>query len=313
MWEQDAPRGISPEPLGNIRRFPGSDFPGIAIAASTASKASQRSFKWLARVELGLLILISALLMLQSWSSVTSRVPLRSLQFAVAVALAAAILVKFAGWMMRSDLDWITNRAIAETAKSESWRYMMHVSPYDGDEAAAQAAFQNELRSLITQNQGFSREMHRLSADQRQITGLMRTIRELDFAERRDIYETARVLHQLDWYSANSRKNHSRARTWLILSFAILFLALVLAMLPMIKDDLPIIKFVVTLAIAATALNHWSQYQEMEARYGNAAGQASLLRESLALVEDQHALAGVVREIEAVFGAEHAAWQSRQR
>ncbi len=47
-----------------------------------------------------------------------------------AVSFIAALVVKFIGRSSGFDSDWYNGRALAETVKGLSWRYMMRVSPY---------------------------------------------------------------------------------------------------------------------------------------------------------------------------------------
>jgi len=304
---------VTPAALaGMVKGFSRSDYPALASATSEAASASQRVFRWLSAVELGLLLLTSALLALQSTSYVEEHGYLSTIRIAVVVVLAAAIVVKSAAWVKRTDINWLEGRAVAEAAKSESWRYMMRVPPFDGDESAARTALQQQFHGLLYRYPATLREMHRLPPDQRQITERMRTIRAFDVIERRDMYDVARVQDQISWYHQKSRQNHRRARLWFLLSFALQLTALLLALAPIIDKDLPIIQFAVTVTVATTALNRWTQHENISKAYGIAAEQMSLLRESLDLVESQEALTEVVRDVEAVLNREQGAWLSRR-
>jgi len=126
------------------------EYPALYIAASEASKRGQRLHKLIALAELSLTVAglaIAAVIGLAVLLEVLPGEPTfppgipappfmpPGTESFVALALAgtflAAFVLRFVGHSASYDDDWFTGRAVAESAKSDAWRYMMRVPPYD--------------------------------------------------------------------------------------------------------------------------------------------------------------------------------------
>src|SRR3712207_2381101 len=65
-----------------------------------------------------------------------------------AIVLLGSIVAKFVGQQRRYDKEWFDGRAVAESAKTLTWRYMMRLEPFQEDDATSDREFIEELAEL---------------------------------------------------------------------------------------------------------------------------------------------------------------------
>jgi hypothetical protein len=299
---------------GSQRGFGRSDLAALYSASSEAAVANRKAFVRLGRLELGLLISTSALVALEGMAWISQHDLVQAIRIAVALVLAVALVVKFVQRLRRYDQAWYDARSAAEGSKSLSWQYMMQTPPFDGPEPEARNALRLALDRLIRLHPTMQRELHRLPADQRQVTQAMRDARSLDFAERKQLYDRHRIDDQLSWYRRNSRSNRKSGETWFIASLVAQLVALFVAITRAgIDRELPIIQLTIAVTIAVTALGRSFRFDDLSREFGVAAEELASLKEALDVAQDEKAFQEVVAEVETVIAKENGVWNSSMR
>jgi hypothetical protein len=112
----------------NISGFRQEDYPALYRAADAASRRARIAHTRLVGAELMLLVGAAVIgagqsLLLGAASGWQRALP--------AVLLVAALITKLANRLQRFDEHWFDGRAVAETVKSATWRYVMSVRPYE--------------------------------------------------------------------------------------------------------------------------------------------------------------------------------------
>lgn len=288
------------------------DYPALREAAAAASRSNQKLHMRAARVELGLLLLTSALIALEGWSWIHDRPFSGIIRIAIAIALVSALLLKAAIRERRFDVRWVEARSVAEAVKSQSWQYMMLVPPYDGSDAASHTALRQQFASLMRLHPLVDEELHRLPVERGQATEGMRAVRNRSLDERRSLYAAKRVRDQIDWYRRNALENKKQSTRWYIIGLAVQLLAVALAVLMVGVGGLPILQLTVAISIAVTALNRSGQFEDRSKDYGITAQELTLFVEAVELTENQEQFASTVRDIETIIGKEHSAWLARR-
>ncbi|HET9659109.1 MAG TPA: DUF4231 domain-containing protein [Thermomicrobiales bacterium] len=307
---------VAPQPLRedskDVRDFARADYPALYDAAAAASRANQKLHTRSARVELGLLLLTSALIALEGWNWIHDRNYGTAIRIAIAITLATALLLKAAIRNRRFDARWFEARGLAEAVKSQSWQYMMLLPPYDGGDAVSHAELRQQFNDLMRLYPSVDEELHRLPTERGQATEGMRAVRALGLADRRSLYARYRVRDQIDWYRRNALKSKKQSTRWFILGFVVQLVAVVLAILMVGVGGLPILQLTVAISIAVTALNRSGLSEDRSKEYGVAAQELSMLLEAVELTESQEQFASAVRDLETVIGKEHSAWFARR-
>ena len=183
----------------------------------------------------------------------------------MALLFLLALLIKFLNRSSSYDDDWFNGRAIAETVKTLSWRYMMRVPPLDGPDADDQ--FSAELATLVDASAGLRQAVDSLPSRPQQISEAMRTVRERELDGRRDFYVHRRLLEQARWYRRRSAEHHRRATRWFWTAIVCQVLAVVFALMAVgavvagqtADFEAPFVRAMSLLASFAIAVTAWTQ------------------------------------------------------
>lgn len=162
-----------------------SDFPGLYRAADEMSGEAQKHF--LGALLTNLVLLVAAAVMsvinYPHWGAAALQAAL------LAGALASAVYLA----MQRPERLWYSARAVAESIKTLTWRYVSRAEPFHEDDDTAKKHILDKLAQVIRQNPGVSDKLiSHISAHQ--ITDRMKSLRADDFETRRTTY----VEHQIN-------------------------------------------------------------------------------------------------------------------
>jgi hypothetical protein len=284
-------------------------FPALFQAADAASLSAQKTYLGLFKGTL-LLLLVGALLgsfSAAGWQQ-TSRV-------ASAVLFGVSIVLNATMKMLAPEKTWFGARAIAESVKSSSWRYMAGGEPY-GHELAPKAAdesFLDELRSIMAQKTSLAWDHFNMTPTP-QITGEMRTRRQLPTAERLQFYLTERIKDQREWYASKAVRSQASYLRWFWLTMAGQVAALTSAILMTRVVDSPA-NLTGALSAVSAAFMAWLQvkkYQELAQSYALAAHELGIIEAQATHLGDEHEVAAFVANAENAISREHTMWIARR-
>lgn len=283
------------------------DYPPLCYAAETASRTGQTWYVRLIRANVGLIIL-GALI-----GSLSTLGPAKWQEAAAvisAVAIATGILMRWVNRARRPDRSWFDGRAIAESIKTNSWRYMMHIEPFAGTDQDADARFIGDVRDIL--KEGTDLTLVGAQATASQITEFMRLVRSELFPSRRSTYVEFRVKDQIRWYSARAAFHQRRARFYFAAGLGAEFFALAWLILRIaLSSNLNIIGVFTSVAVAATALSELHAHDGLGQSYAFAAHELAAI---LALVEssDETKFADYVKDTEGAISREHTMWIAKR-
>jgi hypothetical protein len=217
--------------------------------------------------------------------------------------------------VQKPEDTWYNGRAVAESVKTRTWRWVMKAEPYDDNVSDEQSRkeFLLDLKSILDQNRSLSGylQSHRTSGEAISIE--MSNIRKLPFEKRLDIYKKERVKNQADWYAKKSLFNKRRAKQWFIVS-VILHAVAVALLLWRITDptlSLPI----EVIATGASAVLTWLQskkHNELNSSYSLAAHEIVIIKSEAESVDSEVMLSNFVVNSESAFSREHTQWSARK-
>jgi hypothetical protein len=208
---------------------------------------------------------------------------------------------------------WYGTRALAESIKTVSWRFMMRAEPYNIEDSEARRHFLVTLRKLFESNKQLSSLSLPVPRTD-EITSHMMSIRALPLEERRSYYVTARVDDQRDWYVRKSAFNRKHAHAWLGAIIAVYLILIGFSVARPAYPDTSYWPTDVLLTIAGSLLA-WTQtkrYQELTASYALTAHDISLLKAELPTDSSEEKFSSFVGDAENAFSREHTQWQARR-
>ncbi len=289
------------------------DYPALFSASDKASLGAQAAHLRIIRVQLLLLVL----------AAVTGRIAgavenpyYRLLSVVTAVFLAIALVLMWILRTKRYEKVWFDCRAVAESVKTTTWRYMMLAPPYDSgkDDADVDAKFLRDLGEIRGARPGVDAHLAGLASGATQISDSMRKTRVLPLDERKDVYLSGRLLDQKNWYEGKARTNRSSASAWFWTVAALQMVGLILAIFqtgprPWLINPVPLL---MTLAAALVAWTQVKRHDELTQSYAMAAQELSALESLAQHVSDLKSFQEFVTQVEETISREHTMWVARR-
>jgi hypothetical protein len=287
------------------------DYPILFRAGdATAIRAQKRHFL-LVRTRIALLLVTAGIASfswnqfpdVRIWAAISS-----------AVFLVASIALSAVMEMRKFDRLWFSSRAIAESAKMESWKFMMNVEPYEGDDVAAEKAFLERLDELLRSQPSVLPEMVALLKEGAQITEQMKKMRTASLDDRLAYYVQNRIRDQRRWYAIKAAKNHSDESRWSIISWILQIGAAAIAIVVVGVSD-PIIKPVGVLTTAGAGVLSWinaRNVRELSQSYSLIAQQLTNLEALATQVSTEGKLGEIALDVERTISREHTIWLKRR-
>lgn len=278
-------------------------FPGLYQSADKASLDSQNEYYLCLSFYLGLLVIAAA---------VSFFVPINT----YGALLSALLFLVTLGILIylktnKPDDIWYNGRAVAESVKTLSWKWMMRAEPFD-EEDSSDSDFIADLKKVLKQNQSLSSVLNSTEGAKEPITEVMRSVRSQSFDDRKALYKNQRIDDQADWYTKKAIFNRKRASSWFWLS-VLLHSAAIIILVYRVYDSsvsLP----VEVIATAASAVLTWIQakkYNELSSSYSLAAHEIGFIKsEWQSVTEDD--FSDFVINTENAFSREHTQWIARK-
>lgn len=287
------------------------DYPPLYVASDQSAVRLEHNYFRSLETELILFLGASLVSILTAFSGIRFHRPL---------AIIAAILVSAAFvvlWRMRKlgvEQKWFQYRAVTESVKTATWRYMMQAPPFDsaGDKEDIDQEFMTTVRAI---------QLDRLPAEAQpnevqgwQITEFMSTVRNLSLEQKRDCYLHDRLDDQERWYKGKSAANRQSSNRWSSMVLATQGLAIALAVLRVGYPQMPlsIVSFLMTGASSMLAWTQARRHQDLAEPYAVAAQELKELRALSGSVKDWESLHRFVSDVEETISREHTKWRARR-
>ncbi|SFV28866.1 DUF4231 domain-containing protein [Hyphomicrobium facile] len=282
------------------------DYPALFLDADAASNLYQSKFLRLIRGEY-MVLFLAAVFSMNFFTDVIYGVLYAGVFFVGLLVLVSRAQTKPEQW-------WYRCRALAESVKTLTWRYMMRATPFEGDEATAKLKLRDELHKMFRENKDVAKQITNDWSGNNQITEAMVEVRGLKRVDRMTYYLKHRVDEQRGWYNRKSKTNRDCAKLW----FWISGIAYVLAgSMVLSRIAYPDWKFwpIEPLIVVATSIVGWMQikkFNELAAAYTVAAHEIGLIRPMADAVTNEASFSEFVNDAEKAFSREHTLWIARQ-
>jgi hypothetical protein len=227
--------------------------------------------------------------------------------------LLGSIVAKFVAKQRGDDKGWFDGRAVAESVKTLTWRYMMRLKPFDDDTTCDQT-FVGELDAIRKARSGLQLRVGALGEDAEQITPRMREARQLPVEQRRDLYVKERLEDQAKWYAGKAEVNRRRTNRlfWAALAAQVLALALAVWQVAFPSAGLSLVGPLLALAAAFTAWTQLGRNDELSKSYALANQELLSIKAVLDTVGTEQELAQLVRDGEGAISREHTMWVAKR-
>ncbi len=288
-----------------------SEFPSLYLTASDVSRRGQRSYKNLIFANLALVVLAAVLSSLSGW--ISERFD-EAFTIAIVIALLGAMATKFLNQQIHGDRDWFDGRAVAESVKTNAWRYMMRVPPFQ-DDATSDRTFVTRLTSILTEYKSLNQNLSALPVEMRQITGQMRHLRRLDWQDRRAVYMHERLDSEAQWYRGKVADARRASDRWMWASFGAEFSGVVFALSTFVLPVSVMINLIGVVSSLAAAFQAWTQvgrHTELSHSYALACQELVAIGNLMEEASTEDAFIAAVENSEEAISREHTMWVAKR-
>lgn len=304
----------SPRPAAKfaVKDWDPSKFPSLYRCADDASKSAQRCYLRWVRINLGLLIL-GAFVGSISGSDVAHK---RVIQSVAATCFFLSVCTTVLLASRRWEKIWYSGRAVAESVKSLTWKFMAGADPFSVELVGADAVrqFTDTLAELMRENRHLAATFCGQHATAEYVTPLMTEMRGAAVGVVRDVYLSQRVNDQQVWYAESSAANQRYRNIWFAMLVLFQGAALATAIFLIVNPTFPWRASAVftTLASATIAWGQLKRFQELAQAYGLAALELGFIAVRAPHVRTRADLARFVNDAETAISREHAMWVARR-
>lgn len=284
------------------------EYPALFKVADAASNRTQKYHLWTVIGYLSCLIVGSIFAFYGIDNSNLATVA--AFIFVISLFLTLFILNK------NFENTWYNCRALTESIKTSTWKYMMRAEPYTNsdDVRIVNSEFRNLLKSLLKQNSNLSHEFVNKDSEGDQITVEMRQVRSLSLDERKKFYIEHRIDDQRRWYTKKSVTNKKHRKLWFGLLISLNALALIFVLL---RIDSPSFQYwpVEILIVLSGACLTWIQvkkFQELSSAYSLTAQEIGTIRGEIERVDGEEDFSSFVNDSENAFSREHTQWIAKR-
>jgi len=282
-----------------------SDYPALYQSASALSQRAQSSFYRAFLFYMGLLVIASAISVINSSSP--------EVAILQAMVLLGALGCALFLYLSRPDRNWYAGRAVTESIKTITWRFISKSEPFNHSDKVDRHDFGLKLKAIVDQNKGVA-GLLTTHLDKLQITPEMERLRQASLIERQDYYRTHRIDDQRRWYADKAGANRRLVDRFFWVLFVIIGMAIFFAVAKVSFPTTSIwpTDFFVTVAAALLSWIQAKRFQELSASYALAAHEISLIRQQADNQMNDDEFSQFVGDAESAFSREHTQWIARR-
>lgn len=283
------------------------DYPALYNAANQASIDSQKHYlsaiKWII-----ILTILAAILSVYAEES-------KELGITAALLFLAVLFLTILQGHKRYDKLWYNGRAVAESVKTRTWRFIMRAEPYQ-DATKIQDVkrdFCQDLNDILSSNLELGDLLTHPSMTEDTISESMVKIRNYDITDRLNYYISNRINEQRAWYYSKASENKRLAMNWF---YGLIGTQAVIIILLFIEIGYDIYYLPTTaIIVVGNSILSWMQlkrYQDLATSYALTAHEIGILKEQSVEVHSESTLSDFVKDSENAFSREHTQWVARK-
>ena len=288
-----------------------SNYPTLYRCADAASVRAQSTYLLLNKFYLGSLVLGSVTSM---FTAVGSQAVNTCLYTGLAVVLVVGLLTLWAMRARQDDKIWFDGRAVAESVKTTTWRFMMRVQPFHED-SNAETLFLDNLKEIREARPHLAKHLAAaMDAGGSAITGFMKQKRCSSLEDRRDFYASVRIRDQKTWYASKAKSNVDIGAKWFWTIAVLQVVIVTLAIAQAASGGLGInpIPIVTTCAAAIAAWSQMNRNDELAQSYAVAAQELEEIETIASNLPSEDAFSQLVEQAENSISREHTMWCARR-
>jgi hypothetical protein len=281
------------------------DYPALYLSSDALSLSSQKLF--FAALFGHLFLLTVAAIISVINSSCAEMAILQSVVLLGALGSSIFLFVK------KPERLWYSGRAVAESIKTVTWRFVTRAEPFNVAEGPARTHFRETLKLIVNQNHEVAKSVNK-NLDGALVSQVMLDLHRADLKTRRSAYLSFRIGEQHQWYARKAEFNRKRASGFFIALILVNIAGVIFAVAKIKYTNAPYWPTDAFLTIAAGILT-WTQakkFSEQAASYALTASEITLIKDQFESAETEDEFSKFVGDAENAFSREHTQWAARK-
>jgi len=290
-----------------------SEFTSLYIASDEASKATQKNYVLIVGIDLTLMIAAAALT-IYNYELVSSKLILYILS---GLFLLASFFLTIILLTRKFEDSWYQGRALAESCKTLSWRFMTRSELFEDTVPLHEAKqkFIKRIQELGAEFPELDKVMSTDLLNKPVITPTMLNIRNLSLAERKDYYIKNRIEDQKSWYAKKASYNNRKYIFWFSVIIAAQALSLISIVLLISKPNLNwnLVGLFTTISAASLSWLQIKRHQELKQAYTTTSKELNMILSLADNISTESEFSKFVLDSENAVSREHTLWLAQRR
>ena len=231
----------------------------------------------------------------------------------IAIVLTVGIVINFGSRVLKHDEKWFECRAIAESTKNATWRFMMKATPFE-DDSTAEETFISKIREIRDhRHSGLNSLAPHKNLEAKLISDFMKNVRRKSLEDRKEYYLEFRLRDQKTWYSRKADYNSRNKSHWLTITMGLQGLAIISSIMRFILSwSVNLVPILMTCAAASIAWSRMKRHSELTQSYTMVTHEFEELEVTASSVTQEPEFCKFVNDVEYAISREHTIWCVRR-
>ncbi|MBF8456716.1 DUF4231 domain-containing protein [Kaistella sp. G5-32] len=289
------------------------DFPNFYIAGDSASLSAQKFYTNYIKWSL-ISMLTAAVVAIYSFQEVESkRIGYVISGILLMISTILSLIIK----NKKYESTWYRGRALAESAKTLTWRFMTKSEYFEDtiNDDEAKKRFINRIKEIKNEFKDLNASLKAKHLSVPIITEKMIATRQLNLKDRMEFYLKNRIENQISWYSskADANKNKYEIWFWAVIIMQILALVSVAYLVFNPESNIKLVGLFTSLSACCLAWLQLKKYQENKEAYTTAVSELNLIKQEAELIHTEEKFQIYVLDSENAMSREHTLWLAQKR
>lgn len=289
------------------------DFPNYYIAGDQASLMAQRLYTRYVRLDLFLMVLSTSLTIYNFQSEESKKIIYIISGIIMLIAIIFSLVIK----NKKYEDIWYRGRALAESVKTLTWRYMTKSEYFDSSitDEEAKLRFTNRMRELHEEFKDLHSSLKAKHLSLPVINNEMGKVRKLDLRGRKKFYLKNRIDNQISWYSNKADSNKTKYENWFwgVIAMQLLALTSIGYLILSPESNFNFVGLFTTLSASFFGWLQLKKYQENKEAYTTATSELNLIKQEIEFIDTEEKFKIFVLDSENAMSREHTLWLAQKR
>lgn len=289
------------------------DFPNYFIAGDNVSLKAQKAYINYIRFDL-ILICIGAVLSIYNWQTTNTKM---WIYIIAGVFLLISFVLSFILKLKQYEDIWYRGRALAESIKTLTWRFMTKSEFFDNtiSDKEAKERFLKRINDIRDEFKDLTDILKAKDLKLEVITPKMKKIRNKSLQERMEFYLLNRIQNQIDWYASKADTNKNKYEFWFWGVIVAQVLSIISIIFLIIYPDFQFnfVGFLTTLSASFLSWLQVKKYQENKEAYTTALSELKMIETLSENIDSEEKFARFVLDSENAMSREHTIWLAQKR